>query len=157
VLQDNVRKNQWANVEVHNKAIYPTDGTINFYSDPKCPGSLVMSTARERFPGRTVNCQQVETVRLSTFVQGEVDLLKMDIEGAEGSVLVELAEAGKLKCIKEMFIEYHHHLNPMEDRLAEVLRLFEENGFGYQIYCPSKRPFDRRAFQDILIYAYRRS
>lgn len=157
VLQENVGKNRWENVEIHNKAIYPTDGTVNFYTDPNRPGSLVMSTARERFPGRAVNCQKVETVRLSHFVQGEVDLLKMDIEGTEGSVLVELAEAGKLKWIKKMFIEYHHHLNPEEDRLSEVFRLFEVNGFGYQIHCPFKRPFDRRVFQDILIYAYRRS
>lgn len=155
-LERNVQNNRWENVEVHNQAIFPTDGFVEFYSDPGHPGSLAMSTARERFPGREVTSQKVEAVRLSPFVQGEVDLLKMDIEGAEVSVLHELAEAGKLKWIKEMFIEYHHHLNPEEDRLSQMFGLFEENGFGCQIHCPFKRPFVRRAFQDIQIYAYRR-
>src|SRR5882672_5426478 len=141
VLQANVRKNQWQDVELHNKAIFPTDGTINFYSDPSHPGSLAMSTARERFPGRAVTCQTVETVRLSSFIQGPVDLVKMDIEGAEALVMKELAEAGKLKEIKEIFVEYHHHMNPLEDHLSQMLQLFEENGFGYQIHSPFKRPF----------------
>lgn len=157
VLNSNVTRNRWENVEVHNKAIFPTDGVIDFFSDPNQPGSLAMSTARERFPGREVNAHKVQAVRLSEFIQGEVDLLKMDIEGAEESVLNELAESNKLKWVKEMFIEYHHHLNPDEDRLSDLFRLFEENGFGCQIHSPFKRPFDRRAFQDIQIYAYRRS
>ena len=157
VLQVNVRKNQWKHVELYNKAVYPADGTTNFYTDPAHAGSLAMSTARERFPGRAVACQKVETVRLSPFIQGEVDLVKMDIEGAEGPVMQELANAGKLKWIKEIFVEYHHHLNPLEDHLSQMLRLFEENGFGYQIHCPYKRPFARHEFQDIQIYAYRGS
>jgi FkbM family methyltransferase len=154
-LQSNVQKNQLENVELHNQAVYPTDGYIEFYSDPSHPGSLAMSTARERFPGREVISQKVEAVRLSPFIQGEVDLLKMDIEGAEGSVVRELAEAGKLKWIKEMFIEYHHHLNPNEDDLSQLFRIFEQNGFGYQIHSAFRRPFVRRVFQDIQIYAYR--
>jgi FkbM family methyltransferase len=156
VLQMNVQNN-FENVEIHNNAISSTEDFVEFYSDPDQPGSLAMSTARERFPGREVNTQKVETIRLSEFIREEVDLLKMDIEGAEESVLKELAETDKLKWVKEMFIEYHHHLNPDEDRLSELFRLFEENGFGCQIHSPFKRPFVRRAFQDIQIYAYRRS
>ncbi len=157
VLQWNVQNNRLDNVELHNQAIYPAGGCIEFYSDPKHPGSLVMSTARERFPGREVISHKVEAVRLSPFIEGEVDLLKMDIEGAEGAVIMELAEAGKLKWIKEMFIEYHHHLKPNEDSLSRLFRVFEENGFGYQMHCPFKRPFAARTFQDIQIYAYRRA
>jgi FkbM family methyltransferase len=157
VLQWNIQNNHLENVELHNQAIYPTDGFVEFYSDPNHPGSLAMSTARERFPGREVISHKVEAVRLSPFIEGEVDLLKMDIEGAELAVVIELAESGKLKWIQQMFIEYHHHMNPKEDHLSQLFRIFEENGFGYQIHCPFKRPFTRRAFQDIQIYAYRRA
>ncbi len=156
VLQANVQNNHLADVELHNQAIYPTDGRIEFYSDPCHPGSLAMSTARERFPGREVAAQSVEAVRLSPFIQGEVDLLKMDIEGAEGAVMAELAESGKLRWINQIFLEYHHHLNPEQDHISELLRIFEENGFGYQFHSPFRRPFSRRAFQDIQMYAYRR-
>jgi FkbM family methyltransferase len=157
VLKSNVQNNQLANVELHNQAIYPADGFIQFYWDPAHPGSLVMSTARERLPGGDVASQTVEAVRLSPFIQGDVDLLKMDIEGAEGAVVAELAEAGKLRLVKQMFIEYHHHLKPEEDNLSQLFRIFEENGFGYQVHSPFRRPFARRAFQDIQIYAYRRA
>lgn len=157
VLQTNVRDNRLENVELHNQAISPSEGSIDFFSDPSHPGSLMMSTARERFSGREVDSQRVEAVRLSPFIQEEVDLLKMDIEGAEGAVMLELAESGKLRWIKQIFLEYHHHLNPEEDHLSQLFRLFEENGFGYQLHSPFKRPFFRRAFQDMQIYAYRRS
>lgn len=157
VLRTNVRNNHLENVELHNQAISPSEGSIDFFSDPSHPGSLTMSTARERFPGREVDSQRVEAVRLSPFIQEEVDLLKMDIEGAEGAVMLELAESGKLRWIKQIFLEYHHHLNPEEDHLSQLFRLFEENGFSYQLHSPFKRPFLRRAFQDIQIYAYRRS
>ena len=156
VLQSNVQNNHFADVELHNQAIYPADGFIEFYSDPSHPGSLAMSTARERFPGREVSSQTVEAVRLSPFIQGEVDLLKMDIEGAEGAVVAELAEAGKLRWIKQMFIEYHHHLDREQDNLSELFRIFEENGFGYQLHSPFRRPFARHAFQDVQIYGYRK-
>jgi FkbM family methyltransferase len=155
-LQSNVQDNHLANVDLHNQAIYPTDGQIEFYSDPSHPGSLAMSTARERFPGREVAAQTVEAVRLSPFIQGEVDLLKMDIEGAEGEVMAELAESGKMRLIGQIFIEYHHHLNPEQDNLSKLFRIFEDNGFGYQLHSPFRRPFVGREFQDIQIYAYKR-
>lgn len=160
LLQANVHRNRWEKVELHNKALYASEGEINFYTDPNRIGSGKMSTVRERFPeraNRAVRCQKVETVRLSTFIHEEIDLLKMDVEGAEIAVISELAEAGRLRLIKEMFIEYHHHLKADEDCLSRILRPLEENGFGYQISSPSDIPWVRKSVQPMLIYAYRSS
>jgi FkbM family methyltransferase len=160
LLQTNVRRNRWENVELHNKALHDSEGEINFYTDPDRIGSGKMSTVRERFPdsaNRTVRCQTVETVRLSTFIREEIDLLKMDIEGAEIAVISELAESGRLRLINEMFIEYHHHLKVDEDNLSRMLLPLEENGFGYQISSPSDLPWARKSVQPMLIYAYRLS
>jgi FkbM family methyltransferase len=55
---------------------------------------LLMSTNRERHSGK---CIRVSVRRLSEFIDGKVDLLKGDIEGAECDVLLELASAGKLQ------------------------------------------------------------
>jgi FkbM family methyltransferase len=158
ILEGNVRRNHWQDVEVFNQALYSTDGTIDFYSDASRAGSGRNSVLRDRVaePARR-RCQIVQAVRLSRFVAGEVDLLKMDIEGSEGAVIQELSDANKLKFIKQMFIEYHHHLKPGEDRLSQVLRLLEENGFGYQVSCDAEMPFSRDRVQPILIYAYRRT
>ena len=160
LLKTNVQGNRWEGVEMHNVALYISEGEINFYTDPDRIGSGKMSTVRERFPEsakRAVRCQKVQTVRLSTFVQEEIDLLKMDVEGAEIAVISELAESGRLRLIKQMFIEYHHHLKTNEDKLSQMLRPLEDNGFGYQISSSSDLPWARKSVQPMLIYAYRNS
>ena len=86
------------------------------------------------------------------------NLLKIDIEGAEDVVLAELACSNKLALIKQMHIEYHHHIIPKNDKLSAMLKILENANFGYQIsVAPSfgKWP-TREAFQDISIYCYRK-
>jgi FkbM family methyltransferase len=159
VLEGNVRRNHWERVQVFNKAVHARQGEIDFYTDANRAGSGKMSTRRERFAGCagvSARTQKVETVQLSRFIREEVDLLKMDIEGSEGAVIQELADANKLTFIRQMFVEYHHHLSPHEDRLSQVLRVLEENGFGYQLCSEAGIPFTPNTIQPILIYAYRR-
>ena len=98
----------------------------------------------------------METVRLSHFINREVDLLKLDIEGAELMVLEDLAGNGKLSLIREMIIEYHHHMDQNGDEFSRFLAILEGNGFGYQVYSNLTVPFSRETFQDILVYAYRK-
>lgn len=160
LLEANAKQNRWEGVELHNKALFSSEGEIDFYTDQNRIGSGKMSTVRERFSdsaNRTVRCQKVETVRLSAFILEEIDLLKMDVEGAEIAVISELAESGRLRLIKQMFIEYHHHLKLDEDNLSRMLRPLEMNGFGYQISSPSDLPWAPKSVQPMLIYAYRKS
>jgi hypothetical protein len=80
----------------------------------------------------------------------------MDIEGAEQQVLEDLASSGTLRRIRSMVIEYHHHIAPNDDALAQFLRLLEVHGFGYQLRAPLRDLTARDEFQDMLILAYRR-
>ena len=82
--------------------------------------------------------------------------MKMDIEGAETLVIEELSKKNKLKLIKQMVIEYHHHIDPKDDKFSKILRILEENDFGYKISSTLKSPLNREKFQDILIYAYKK-
>ena len=152
-LRENVRLNDLGDVEVHNKAVSDKDGMITFYTDPDVSGSLMTSIMESRDTGAS---QDVETVRLSPYIDREVDLLKVDIEGAELMVLEELAASGKLGLIREMIIEYHHHMDRGNDNFSRFLSIFEENGFGYQICSNFWGPCSREVFQDILVYAYRK-
>lgn len=152
VLQGNVKRNGWEDVTLHNKAVHRMAGPIDFYHDPQRPGWGLMSTEKNRGPQ---HCRKVEAVLLSDFVQEEVDFLKLDIEGAEAGVLEELAEKQKLRKVREMVMEYHHHLNGKADGFSKTLRLLEENGFGYEIAAYPERPMHRERFLDILVYAYR--
>jgi len=98
-------------------------------------------------------------VQLSTFIERQVDLLKLDVEGSEEGVLEELVSSSKIRLIDQMMIEYHHHIDENLDTLGEFLKRLEDAGFGYLLNS-KKWSFDKRTrghFQDIGIYAYRKT
>lgn len=108
-----------------------------------------MSTLRQRHDGPSV---AVQLRRLSDFIRSDIDLLKIDVEGAEDAALGDLAGSGKLRYAKHL---HHHHIDASADKLSSMLRLIEENGFGYQLRAIAK-PWPVEAFQDISIYCYRK-
>lgn len=154
LLEKNVRGNSLKNVELHNKAVSDTDGTIEFYSNPDNPGALTMSLYSTWNPEK--RSYTVDTVRLSPYITKTVDFLKMDIEGAEVMVIRELAQNGKLRLIREMVMEYHHHMEPSRDLLGEMLATLEKNGFGYQLQTALRPPFRKEQYQNLIIYAYQK-
>ena len=128
---------------------------INFYNIEDNKSSVVMSTVEERVQNGKLNV--AEATRLSNYIKSTIDFLKMDVEGAELSVLKELIKSDKLRYIKQMAIEYHHHIKEHEDHFSHTLELLEDAGFGYQIEADFLYPRQQVHFQDILIYAYNKN
>ncbi len=85
----------------------------------------------------------MEARRLSQFINGDVDLLKLDVEGCEHKVLHELASSGKLRQMQRIYVEYHHHIVGTDDSLSVTLRLLENQGFGYQLRTNVGWPSER--------------
>lgn len=83
----------------------------------------------------------VECRKLSDFITTAVFILKLDIEGAELSVLEDLDHSGKLSLVEHIAMEYHYNLS--NNALSKILSILESNnftvGFGTSI-------FDRRQF-----------
>ncbi len=102
-------------------------------------------------------CIEVPARRLSGLITGDVDLLKMDIEGAARLVLPELAAANVLRRIRQIHLEYHHHLQREVDNFSDTLRLLEQNDCGYQIQASSPNWSTGRQVQYMGIHAYRKS
>lgn len=155
ILQKNIEQNHLTGVDLYQCALGDEEGSVNFFHNHQEKGSLMMSIHRERLEGERI---EVPARLLSSFVTREVDLLKMDIEGSETVVLPELVVGMKLSNIKQIHLEYHHHIKQCEDNLSAILRLFESNNFGYRITanaCHGKLPAVGIA-QDISIYAYRK-
>ena len=151
-LQKNVATNELRDVDVHQKAVARHSGPIDFFDDPALPGSPVMSTLADRGgPRRRV----IDGVALSGFIPESVDMLKLDVEGAEIGVLQDLSESDSLLRIRRMVIEYHHHVSPGDDSLAAALAILEAAGFTYHIGARIPHRGDPDTFQDILISAYR--
>ena len=152
ILSKNVSQNGLADIELHQVALGDTDGMAEFYRGTGA-GGLIMSLMKERLADGKIN---VPVRRLSQFINEDVDLLKLDIEGAEDQVMSDLASNGKLNLIGQIHLEYHHHIRGDVDHLSAILWLLEENGFGYQLAARPERWPSRNLSQDILIYAYRK-
>ncbi|MCK4265464.1 FkbM family methyltransferase [Candidatus Babeliales bacterium] len=154
LLKRNVTDNNLSSVFLENKALSNKKGFLNFSSSASI--DKVGVTMRLVDSGSNKNIIKVPAVTLSDYISEEVDLLKMDIEGAETSVIEELSQNNKLRNIKKMIIEYHHHIKEDEDSMSSILSLLEKNGFGYGIEGTLSRLPSNGKYQDIMIYAYRK-
>lgn len=75
----------------------------------------------------------VPSAKLSSFIKGKVDFLKLDIEGAEVDVLDELN--GKLGYVQALTLEYHQNPVNLEGRkLDRIIETLVAGGFNYQIF-----------------------
>lgn len=153
LLERNIEANNLKGVRAYNVAIGGAEGSIDFYYQADRPGSHVNTTLKEK---GLKSSKKANAALLSKFLEAQVDLLKLDIEGSETAVLQDLAKSGKLKQIRELIIEYHHHIDPQRDEFSKELLLLEENGFGYQISCYQQRPFQKETTEFMLLYAYRK-
>jgi hypothetical protein len=50
-----------------------------------------------------------------------------------------------------------NHIDASADKLSSMLRLIEDNGFGYQLRAIARPWPSEASFQDISIYCYRKS
>jgi FkbM family methyltransferase len=151
LLEENVSSNGLENVELVNAALYGTEGELELCVDEVVPGNLGMSTRPvPNLQGR----RRVKAKTLSTYLTHHVDLLKLDIEGVEVDVVQEAAGSGTLEQVDQIVMEYHHHMEPGEDRLGSMLATLERHGFGYQVSARPALPFRKGEFCSMFVYAY---
>jgi FkbM family methyltransferase len=158
LLKKNIELNNYQNVYLYNAAVSDFNGTLDFYIDKSRPGSLVMSTIYDRLPKDKI---EVDSISLSDFINGKlngrtVDLLKMDIEGAEHTVLNKIIQCNQLNRFNEVILEYHHNIGNEDSKLGNLLAEFEKSGFKYQIEAENLNLYQKNQFQDLLIYFYKK-
>ena len=154
LLSKNIEINELTDTMVLQKAVSDSRGTIDFFLNENDPGSLNMGLVQRNSEAPKIS---VECELLSDHISDPVDLLKLDIEGAEESVLRDLERSGKLQSIKLIVCEYHHHIEAGVDRLSKTLGILERAGFGYQLLSSPGSPPTLDSYQDVLIYAFNRS
>lgn len=109
-----VSQNHLKNVAAHNCALWDSNGKIDFFLDPSISGSVFMSTDNSRMIGERI---QVQSRKLSDFVRDVIDFLKLDVEASENRILTDLVSSGKIELVKQMVIEYNHHIGNQRSRL----------------------------------------
>ena len=151
LLKRNIARNN-LDIEPHNCALWDRDGEVDLFVDSTHPGTALMSTDISRLKGEPL---RVPARRLSEFIEGTVDFLKLDVEGAEQRVLGDLVQTGKIGAIRQMVIEYHHRIERHKSCLAGFLLMLEQAGFEYQIHAGVYPISSRDVYQDVLIGAYK--
>lgn len=135
VLKKNLSKNGITDIEIIDKAVWIDENGIEFSTEGADGGSIYGAGNRI----------EMESIRLKNYLENEdkVDMLKIDIEGAEYDVLKDCEES--LENVQNIFVEYHSW-NGSEQRLSEILKVFEKNRFRYYIEGLTKRkhPFVNR-------------
>jgi len=149
-LLTNITSN-FPDVVLLNKAVSNVDGIINLFTINDTLGALTKTMYKNYLSGDNLLTNIVESVTLSNFLTQKVDLLKLDVEGAENVIIPDLINNKKISYIEKMIIEYHQIPG---NNLSNFIKQLEENGFVVSL-IPHPLSFFNKAFQEstLLIYA----
>ncbi|MDQ3110580.1 MAG: FkbM family methyltransferase [Bacteroidota bacterium] len=120
VLAKNVTENKLNDVEVISAAAWDEEGKITFEPDGALGGKAGKGTT------------EIPSVRLAYHLNKEahIDLLLIDIEGAETKVLADCKE--QLSKVENLFVEWHGP-DKEKQNLDELLLLLTASGFRYRL------------------------
>lgn len=109
LLEQNIWENDLSDVTVIDRALSDHGEPITFYF-PSIPEDWQLNSGLQpkAWNGqleKTMKAHKVETIRLSSLLYQPIDLLKLDIEGAEQAVLLEASE--QLPNVKHLIMEFH--------------------------------------------------
>lgn len=152
LLVENLTINNINDVALHNIALYNCETEISFFIGDNL-GTLLGSLNSTRG-----GCKEIKmnTKKLSDYLKNfeSIDLIKMDVEGAEDYIVDDLINSSAINKVKEFIIEYHHNMNGDKSNLSAFLLKFELNGFSYNI----KSEYERiNTFQDLRIHFYKKN
>lgn len=157
MLEKNIQINELSNVELHQMALSDEAGRADFYFEKNKSGSLGMSLFnRFEVKNREYKKETVKIARLSDYIKMPVDLLKLDIEGAENKVVMDLEKNNKLILIERIIIEYHHGEESRGNNLEEILAILKKNNFKTKTISVGDQLLIKNNLQhNSLIYARR--
>jgi FkbM family methyltransferase len=112
LLTQNLAAAGISGVEVQNAAVWDKDGTVRFDNRGQDKG-LVSDTG----------AVAVRSVDLALHLPERVDLLKLDVEGAEYGIIRRLVETGNIARVRNLVAEFHIKRGDMNDCLAALGQL----------------------------------
>jgi FkbM family methyltransferase len=133
-LNENIFNNGIENVEIHNSAIWVEEGFKQLNIDNTGEDRFSVASFNNMGWNGTVKSDllEVKTEKLDQYLNQTIDLLKLDIEGAEQRVLKSIGRY--FKNIKNIIIEFH----PTKDQdIKKVLEILKSN-YEIEIYNEGK-------------------
>jgi len=146
-------------IELRKEAVGNRKGKIFLYEEQGKEGSLLTSISLLRFndfKNKKPKQTEVKCIKLSNIIIGkkQIDLLKLDIEGAEYEVINDLWVNEKLQYIDNMIIEFHNDskdFGELNNMLSKLQRYITAR---FRIWFAAKKN-TKRNIQDILLYCRR--
>jgi FkbM family methyltransferase len=129
MLRANLDANGAADVETVHAALWTTNGRVTFQAEGSDSGMI--GTLSGAVAGTAVD---VPSLRLRDLIEcdanGRIDLLKLDIEGAEDAVLADCEPV--LHRVGAIVMDLHE-FDPVDRQAPRVLELLARNGFIYAV------------------------
>ncbi|MCH5717223.1 FkbM family methyltransferase [Niabella hibiscisoli] len=135
-LKTNLASQGYGDVVLRNEAIWIENKMLTFNSEASMSSKIATDNETDGL--------MVKAVRLKDQLITEIDLLKLDIEGAEYEVLKDIKD--KLHLLRNIFIEYHG-LFAQQGELMQILQWVSEAGFTFYIkeaHNVYPQPFSRQ-------------
>jgi FkbM family methyltransferase len=127
MLQHNISRNHRTNVTAFHSALWTVGGTVEFVEGARTSEGAIRGESGELFSVPSIT---LDSITAST---GPIDLLKLDIEGAEFDVL-DAASEDSLSQISAIAAELH--LKGRRDRLDPTLARLRSLGFTAVVRRP---------------------
>lgn len=125
LLEQNIWENQLEDVTAIRAAVTGSGTEAKFFADAAQSWLSTSSLIEHAWNGDQDTTQHtVPALQVSSLITRHVDLLKLDIEGAEQEVLQEAQQ--KLPLIKKILMEFHPHAG---QSLAVIDKLLTDAGF----------------------------
>ncbi len=134
LLDLNVKQNNLKNVKIINVALSNKKRRIKFYiaRRDKAVWNWGDSAVKNKwYNAKKFKTIKVSAVRLSSYINKRVDLIKIDIEGTEERVLKEIE--GKLCMVREIIIEFHGSSTNKSNNIENILSILDKNFFKYTL------------------------
>ena len=152
LLEENIQSNNLKDIHTNNIALGAKESVRELYIDNS--GLCAFSTSSFRKDAWNQKQKtlpiQVNVKPLSEYIDNEyIDLVKMDVEGAEREIIKELDNSDKLKYIKNLFIEYHPIKN---HKITEITSILKKNSFSIE-YKEEGKKIEKPKEELILIIA----
>jgi len=136
-LGKNVEQHGCDDVTLVPKGLWSEEGKLEFEPDGADGGHMADVTDGE------TEKRSVPVTRIVPYLDGRIDMLKLDIEGAEVEVLLDAA--GYLGSVQNLFVEYHSYVGK-EQRVDDILRVLRQAGFRIHVQpeLVADQPFVQR-------------
>ena len=142
LLKYNLDQFNFNDIQIFNSAVWIRDEKLVFQTDKSWGGKIVSDNNN--------NTIGIDAINLNKFLDKHVDFLKIDIEGAEYDVIKNCSEL-IIKNVNNIFFEWHSFSNK-DQKLGELLTLFENNKFRYHLKeaSPKGAPFIEKRFDQLM-------